>query len=134
VSTQKIYGVVLEIRESISSVDTRWSFFQAPLIIEDALGCKFPVPSEFDYGMLKNIIEYRFREGEGAREVKTGNYEFFRAKNSSQTLTEDVRLLPGMEITMAILIRRDTSEDEVCPILSCGSTQTEPTIGGCWRW
>ncbi len=42
--------------------DGRWTFFQAALMIEDALGRKFPVPSEYDYGLLDNIIKYRFFE------------------------------------------------------------------------
>jgi hypothetical protein len=131
VSTQQIYIIVLEIRESICLVDTRWTFFQAPLIVEDALGCKFPVPSEYSYGMLENIIRYRFRQGDGSREVRAGNYELFKAKNSSQVLSEEVRLLPGTEITMAIIIHTQTPDDETCPMARCGSTgSAAPTRGG----
>ena len=126
--------MVLEIRDAVSPIDTRWSFFQAPLIVEDALGYKFPVPSEYDYKMLENIVQYRFRHGDGASEVQAGNYELFRTRNNSHVFTERDRLLPGTEITMAIIIRHRTPEEEVCPMAICASTRTELTVGGGRVW
>jgi hypothetical protein len=84
--------------------------------------------------MLENIIQYRFRQGEGAREVKAGNYELVKTKNSSQPLSKDVRLLPGTEITMAVIVRKRTSDDETCPMTRCGSTETTPIMGGGRVW
>ena len=84
--------------------------------------------------MLENIIQYRFREGEGALDVKAGNYELFKAKNSSEVISAEIRLLPGTEITMAIIVSRQTSDDETCPISRCGSTQTTLTVGGGRVW
>src|SRR5215471_12868984 len=86
VSTQQTYAIVLEIKKSIASVDTRWTFFQAPLVVEDALGFKFPVPSEYDYGLLENIIQYRFQTGDGSRDVRLGNYELYNTKMSTEAL------------------------------------------------
>jgi len=70
VSTQQIYGVVLEIRGSLATPNAKWTFFQAPFIVEDALGFKFPVPSEYDFELLNAIIKHRFLEGSGSSEVK----------------------------------------------------------------
>lgn len=84
VSTQQIYTVVLEIKDSLSLGNTSWTYFQAPLIVEDALGFKFPVPSEYDFELLDTIIKHRFLEGPGSSEVEAGNYELFNTKNSRQ--------------------------------------------------
>jgi hypothetical protein len=53
VSTREIYCVVLEIQNSVMVIDSVWTFFQAPLILEDALGFKVLVPSENDFDMLR---------------------------------------------------------------------------------
>jgi hypothetical protein len=55
--------------------------------VEDARGFKFPVPSEFDYDMLDNIIRHRFKEGAGSRDVVLGNYEFCKTNMRSATIT-----------------------------------------------
>ncbi|KUJ10036.1 uncharacterized protein LY89DRAFT_710862 [Mollisia scopiformis] len=133
VSTQQIYGVVLEIRESLATPDAKWTFFQAPLIVEDALGLKFPVPSEYDFGLLNAIIKHRFLDGPGSVEVQTDNYELFSAKNSQVVISENVRLLPGASIIMAILLYKPASKvytDETCPMPRCGSTLTTAAPGG----
>lgn len=133
VSTQQIYGVVLEIRGSLATPDGRWTFFQAPLIVEDALGFKFPVPSEYDFKLLNAIIKHRFLEGPGSLEVQADNYELFSAKNSQVVISENVRLLPGASIIMAILLAKPASKvytDETCPMPRCGSTLTTAAPGG----
>jgi hypothetical protein len=134
VSTQQIYGIVLEIRSSLATVDTRWTFFQAPLTVEDALGFKFPVPSEYDYQLLDTIIKHRFSDGPGSPEVKLGNYELFKTKDSKQVLSSSTRLLPGTNITMAILIGKSHHTDNSCPLPLCGSSQSTPAPGGGMLW
>jgi hypothetical protein len=131
---QQIHGVVLEIKASIIPVDTRFTFFQTPLVCEDALGFKFPVPSEWDYGMVENHIRYRFREGIGSRSVKVGNWELFKTKNSEEVISSFTRLLPGLEITMAIIVPTSISSDETCPIFNCRSHETTlaPAGGRIW--
>ncbi len=104
VSTQQIYTVALEIRSAIGPGDIRWSYFQAPLIVEDALGFKFPVPSEYDHELLDTIIKRRFLEGPGSLDVALGNYELFHTRNSSEVNSPQLRLLPGTFISMAILV------------------------------
>jgi hypothetical protein len=50
-----MHTLLIQIKASI--LDVRWMYFQAPLQIEDALGVKFPVPSEYDFRMLQIIIK-----------------------------------------------------------------------------
>ncbi|KFX86691.1 hypothetical protein V490_08937 [Pseudogymnoascus sp. VKM F-3557] len=133
VSTQQIYVIVLEIRGSLATPNAKWTFFQTPLIVEDALGFKFPVPSEYDYELLNAIIKHRFLKGPGSSEVQTDDYELFNAKNSQAIISENVRLLPGTSIIMAILLNKPASKvytDETCPMPRCGSTLTTATPGG----
>jgi hypothetical protein len=125
---------VLEIRNSLAMVDTRWTFFQAPLAIEDALGFKFPVPSEYDYQLLDTIIKHRFLDGPGSLEVKVGNYELFKTTDSKQVLSSSTRMLPGTNITMAILIGKPQHTDNACPIPLCGSSQSTAAPGGGMLW
>jgi hypothetical protein len=61
VSTRQIHTLLVEMKTS--TLDVRWTYFQAPLQIEDALGVKFPVPSEYDFRMLQIIIKGRYLEG-----------------------------------------------------------------------
>ncbi|RDL35768.1 uncharacterized protein BP5553_06380 [Venustampulla echinocandica] len=130
ISTQQIYKVVLEIKSAIDPGDMRWTYFQAPLIVEDALGFKFPVPSEYDYGLLDTIIKHRFLEGPGSLDVNLGNYELFYARDSSQVISAQVRLLPGTSITMAILVGRTGLSDQECPMSRCKSNRTTAAPGG----
>lgn len=51
-STHQIYSVLLEIRSSVTRIDTAFTWFQEPVKFEDALGCVFPVPSEYSFGDL----------------------------------------------------------------------------------
>jgi hypothetical protein len=137
VSTQQIYGVVLEIRGSLATPDPKWTYFQAPIIVEDALGFKFPVPSEYDFQLLNAIIKHRFLEGPGSTEVQADNYEIFCAKNSQSVISENAPLPPGASIIMAILLGKPASKvytDETCPMPRCGSTLTTAALGGGRTW
>ena len=129
-----MYSIALEIRDSIRSVDTRWTFFQAPIVVEDTFGFKFPVPSEYDFSTLETIIRHRFREGEASRHVKAGNYELFKTRSSEEVIKSNSRLFPGMEITMAIILTRLVSSDEVCPMPRCRSSRTMIVPGGGRNW
>lgn len=136
--TQQIYTVVLDIHSFMKGrgIDTRWTFFQQPVRVEDALGRIFPVPSEYSVEQLQLIIRDRFKEGPGHEDVQAGNYELFNTKNSSQTLESLSldRLLSSMSLTMAILISQMDAIDEICPMPQCGSEQTAPAIGGGRTW
>jgi len=137
VSTQQIYGVVLEIRGSLATPNAKWTYFQDPLIVEDALGFKFLVPSEYDFELLNVIIKHRFLEGPGSSRVQAGNYEIFSAKDSQVVISENVRVRPGSSIIMAILMDKPANKvytDEMCPMPRCGSTLTTAAPGGGRVW
>jgi hypothetical protein len=109
-------------------------YFQDPLMVEDALGFKFPVPSEYDYDLLDVIIKHRFIKGPGSLEVEAGNYEFFQTRNSNSTISKNSSFFPGMAITMAIVIGRPTLTDEACPMPNCDSSETTSPPGGGRVW
>ena len=125
---------MLEIKSSLAGPDTRWSFFQAPLSVEDALGYKFPVPSEYDFDLLDVVVQQKFKTGPGSLDVQAGNYEYFKTKNSTDVLSRTSRLLPGTAITMAIIVGHPTLTDETCPMPGCDSIQTTETPGGGRTW
>ncbi|KAF3040939.1 hypothetical protein E8E12_007860 [Didymella heteroderae] len=129
-----INTVVLEICNALTVVDTRWTLFQAPLVVEDALGFKFPVPSEYDFDKLDTIIRQRFKTGFASREVAAGNYELCKANDRSFTLSELSRLLPGTSIIMAIVVVAQGPHDMRCPMPHCKSRQALPWLNGGYTW
>jgi hypothetical protein len=102
--------------------------------VEDALGYRFPVPSEYDFNLLEAVIKQRFRSGPGSLEVQAGNYEYFKTNNSSQVLTQTTILPPGMAITMAIIVAAPPLIHEACPMPRCGFVQTIECSGGGKNW
>jgi hypothetical protein len=118
----------------IGTPDPRWTFFQAPLLVEDALGRKLPVPSEYDFDLLNGVLKLRFQKGPGSGDVMLGNYELFDTCNSKRVITANTRLLPGSKITMAILVNKPLIEDDHCPMQSCRSNRTSRAPGGGKIW
>ncbi|KAI4687639.1 uncharacterized protein J4E88_003230 [Alternaria novae-zelandiae] len=112
------------------SVDTRWTFFQAPLEVEDAFGVRFPIPTEYDYGLIDTVIRYRFKIGGGAMEVSAGNYELCRKQNRFDIINESSRLQPGTAITMFIIISMRIDKEAVWPMPRCESAEVIPSPGG----
>ena len=104
VSTQEIHTIVLELRANNSGVDTRYTFFQTPVRVEDALGHVFPFPSECSIRALHAEIEARCNEGPVKNSVAAGDYAIVNPEDSDQVL--DIRScaspLPGMSLSMAI--------------------------------
>lgn len=103
-----------------------------PVKVEDALGRIFPVPSEYCLEELDNIIQHRFKVGPGHSQVAAGDYEVFNTKNSKQIidLTSRIALLPGQNITMAILIGKSSASDQICHIPRCHSEKTRVVAEG----
>ena len=133
VSTQQIYTIVLELRTSVLGIDTRFTYFQTPVRVEDALGRVFPFSSECSIEALNAEIKARFKEGPGKTEVMAGDFELFNAKNTDQVLTISGRnpLLPGMSIHMAIILEKEFAEGDKCPMPHCASkTFLEADCGG----
>lgn len=104
------------------------------MIVEDALGFKFPVPSEYDYDLLDAVVKQKFCAGPGSFEVKAGHYEYFQTRNSNVEVSRDNRLLPGTAITMAVIIVCSTLTDEACPMPKCDSRQTTRSSCGVRIW
>ncbi|KAH7085729.1 hypothetical protein BKA63DRAFT_25414 [Paraphoma chrysanthemicola] len=134
VKAEEIHTLVLDLRNSRPQVDTRWTYFQEPFIVEDALGAKFPVPSEYDFTMLDGLIRIRFRAGAGSLEVDAGKYELCQATRRSEVVTPKSRLRPGTAITMAILMDTPNLSERSCPMPRCGSTQASAFPGGGFVW
>ncbi|KAI1854309.1 hypothetical protein JX266_001450 [Neoarthrinium moseri] len=137
--SQQMYNLLQEIRANVLiAPDTKWSFFQAPAMLEDALGRKLPVPSEYDLDILRAIITTRFLRGPGSVEVSNGDYEFFYAEDSEKTLPRGTALRPGSSITMAVVIPQTLSFATAatrCPMPQCASERADPEPRGgyvCW--
>ena len=136
VSTQHIYTIVLELKASVLSIDTRFTVFQAPVRVEDALGRVFAFPSECSIEALDAEIKARFKEGPGKTEVLAGNFEIFNAKNADQIITVSGRsvLVPRMSINMAIVLEKEFAEGDKCPMPHCASRTFVEAIGGGRTW
>src|SRR5204863_6492305 len=120
----------------MTSIDTRYTFFQAPIKVEDALGRIWPVPSEYSVNDLHAIIRSKFIEQPGQDEAKAGNYELFNQKNSQQIIAANsgFELLPGMNITMSVVIQTILGGSGDCPLTSCESWETVDMPGGGRKW
>ncbi|TGO61450.1 hypothetical protein BCON_0027g00370 [Botryotinia convoluta] len=134
-STQQMLRMASEIRGMLPSLDTRFTYFQAPVKEEDALGRFFPTPSEYSFDDLRAIIHSHFKQGPGQYQVSSGNYEILNGKNRKQIMSagycERRRFLPGSTRTMAIILDDVLKHgDEFCPMPRCGSRTSSPVIGG----
>jgi hypothetical protein len=60
----------------------------------------------------------------------------FNAKNSEQLLTPtaDSKLLPGMSISMAIVVEKSLEEGDECPMPHCTCTTFVDALGGGKTW
>lgn len=130
--------MVIEIQNSITKApDIRWTFFQDPVILEDALGRKIPVPSEYDFSLLDAIIKCKFQEGPGATHVAINNYEIMDARNRVHILSTNSQLKPGSTLIMAILLGMPPSvvlTNERCPSPECRSGNIKKACGGGRLW
>lgn len=133
VSTHKMHTVLLDIKESV--LDVRWTYFQAPIQVEDALGYKFPVPSEYDFSLLQEITQHRFQdESEVAFLINQGEYELSYATNSTQILSSNARMRPGSQVIMAVILNSEVESKEVCPMPKCPSSEIKSALGGGYKW
>ena len=135
-STQQIYAILLELKSNLLGIDTRFTYFQAPVKVEDALGRVFTFSSECSIEALDTEIRSRFKKGPGKIEVKAGDFELFNAKNAKHvlTITDDNGLLPGMSINMAIVLEKEFAEGDKCPMPHCISKTFVEAVGGGRTW
>lgn len=135
ISTQQIYTVVLDVRDTLTSPATRWTYFQTCIKVEDALGIAFTVPSECDYHMLVTIIQRRLKTGAGATDVYVGNYELCMTNKRSELIKDGTKLVPGVAITMAIIMTSATATSHTsCPMPGYGSQKVTACLGGAYIW
>ena len=127
---------MLELRANVPGIDTRFPYFQAPVRVEDALGRVFHFSSECSIEALNAEIMTRFKKGPGKTEVMAGDFEIFNAKNTDQALTISGRnvLLPGMSISMAIVLEKTFAEGDKCPMPHCASKSFIEAVGGGKTW
>ncbi|KAF2734844.1 hypothetical protein EJ04DRAFT_227440 [Polyplosphaeria fusca] len=124
VSSQQIYNVLLEMR-SARLLDTRWTFFQAPYVFKDALGRVYPIPSEFDFDLIRTIIKGRFWQKPGYRQVLLADYELLTTRDTRQVISANTYLWPDATISMAIVLNTPSTGTDCCPISGCRSTRCE---------
>ena len=136
VSNQQIYAMMLELKTNLLGIDTRFTYFQAPVKVEDALGRVFPFSSECSIEALNTEIRSRFKKGPGKTEVMAGDFELLNAKNAKHVLTisDDIGLLPGMSINMAIVLEKKFAEGDKCPMPRCNSKTFVEAVGGGRTW
>ena len=136
VTTQQIYTIVLEMKASVLGIDTRFTYFQAPVRVEDALGRVFPFSSECSIEALDAEIKARFKEGPGKTKVLAGDFEIFNAKSTDQVLAISGHnvLTPGMSINMAIVLQQEFAEGDKCPMPHCVSRTFKEAVGGGKTW
>lgn len=83
VSTQQIYTIMVELRASLPGIDNRFTYFQAPVRVEDVLGRVSSFSLECIIEALKAEIKTRFKKGPDKTVVMAGDFEIFNAKNTN---------------------------------------------------
>lgn len=95
----------------------------------------YPIPSEWPWDEVVNVLRYKFREGPGASAVRRGDFELCKTKKRSEIITSTSRLLPGTAITMAVMFATElTNRGLCCPIGHCGSSNIVAYPGGGFKW
>ncbi|KAF4624899.1 hypothetical protein G7Y89_g13272 [Cudoniella acicularis] len=110
-----------KVLESLPPPNLRYTWVQAPVKFEDALGRVIPVPSEYDWDKLEAIIQAQFKTGPGQTKVRSGEYELFTGMPSLVPLkAQNFHLFPGMNITMTFIIGQYIGSER-CPSMGCTS-------------
>ncbi|KAF2835247.1 hypothetical protein M501DRAFT_942486 [Patellaria atrata CBS 101060] len=137
-SNLKIITILTDIQTSGPVPNLQYTWFQEPVRFEDAMGRVFPVPSEYTWGKLRAVLVEQFRNGPGYEKVLAGEFELFNSMDSTQDISgheDSETLIPGMRITMAIIIGQyDWRGSNRCPRPGCKSTTFEPHKGGGSSW
>ncbi|KAE8442464.1 hypothetical protein EG329_003307 [Mollisiaceae sp. DMI_Dod_QoI] len=101
--------------------NTRYTWAQAPVRFEDALGRVIPVPSEYGWDTLEAVIQARFKNDPGQEKVLSGEYELYSGGKPIGPLQDSrLSLMPGMMITMTFIIGQYAGSER-CPRLGCDS-------------
>jgi ubiquitin domain-containing protein len=130
-----MYGEILDMKGS--TLDLRWTYFQAPIQVEDLLGHKFPVPSEYDFSLLQAIIQHRFKDdGEVGEFVSRGNYELLYSNNSDLPVSTNGCMKPGTQVVMAIIFKYTSNvvHKEQCPLPKSNSRDVSSPTDDSYNW
>ena len=113
VMTQQIYTIVLELRDGARGIDTRFTYFQPPVRVEDALCRVFPFPAECSVEALSCELRSRFSCME---EVKAGSFKMYSCGNPDQivTISDRTGLVSGMSIKMSVILPIELPDWEEC--------------------
>ncbi|OCK74274.1 hypothetical protein K432DRAFT_430119 [Lepidopterella palustris CBS 459.81] len=133
-SNARVVSLLVKLQESPTPA-LQYTWFQAPVKFEDALGRVIPIPSEFDWLKVESIIVAHFSTGSGHAKVAAGEYELFDPLNRSEVISKSnfTGLRPGMSLTMAFIIGRYSHAlggFERCPRPSCQSSAFTSSDGG----
>ncbi|KAH8654461.1 hypothetical protein BGZ60DRAFT_154674 [Tricladium varicosporioides] len=117
-SQNEMFTMFAKLLESLPPPDLRYTWAQAPVKFEDALGRVIPVPSEYGWDKFEAIIQTQFKNGPGQSKVRSGEYELFTGMTS--LTPENFYPIPGMKITMAFIVGQYIGSER-CPRISCKS-------------
>lgn len=108
--------------------------FQAPIILNDAMGRRIPIPSEYNIGLVQVVLCFYFQTGPGRDCVEGRYYDLFYSHDKNRKLSVDgnAPLIPGSSITMAIWVSQRMSS--CCPKKSCPGGQIAKTADGGCTW
>lgn len=136
ISNMEILDRLVKMQATSPNIDLRLTWAQSPVRFEDALGRVMPIPSEYNWDKVEAVIMAQFSTGPGHEKVFAGEYELYDSV-SGTTLSRDEYtdspLLPGMMITMAIIIGQ-YAELERCPRPDCTSLKFVTAPMGARAW
>lgn len=88
--------------------------------------------------MLEAVIIAKFKKGPGQEKVHSGDFELFNSYDSSDIVNESkfqsTGLLPGMRITMAIIIGQYATDRTRCAKFTCKSLRFKEAEQGGKIW
>ncbi|KAH8821955.1 hypothetical protein F5884DRAFT_769555 [Xylogone sp. PMI_703] len=131
-SNLQIMNYFSKIQKASLAIDTRHTWFQDPIKLEDAFGRIIPIPVEYGWSTMQAVIRDRFISGPGHEKVQAGEYELFITEDTSQLVTKETAsiLRPGASITMAMLVGMYDFEKDICPKPGCTSKDLANTATG----
>ena len=88
--------------------------------------------------MLEAVIIAKFKRGPGQEKAHSGDFELFNSYDSSDIIHESrfqsTGLLPGMRITMAIIIGQYAADGTRCAKFTCKSSRFKEAEQGGKIW
>lgn len=130
----EMYNILIVVRSRLPEPDTRHTWFQEPVKLEDAYGRIWPIPVEYDYSMMEGALRGKFQNGRGKSLVERNRWQLFDSTNTQHIISPvNWEPIPGMKITMAMIIPQNDNI-VVCPRLNCISTSFHMAMGGGQVW